>query len=684
MTAAASAASKDPLLQPYRLKHLTLRNRILSTAHEPAYSEDGLPKARYRLYHAEKAKGGIALTMTAGSAVVSRDSPEAFGNLHAYKDEIVPWLKELADACHEHGTAVMMQITHLGRRTNWNKADWLPVLAPSPVREPAHRAFPKTIEDWDIERIVADYADAAERMQAGGLDGIELEAYGHLMDQFWSPATNRRDDDWNGSLDNRLKFTCRVLDAIRRRVGPGFIVGIRMVADEDWDQGLTREEGVEIARRLVASGQIDFLNLIRGHIESDAALSRVIPIQGMPAAPHLDFCGEVRAETKFPVFHAARIADVATARHAVAEGKLDMVGMTRAHLADPHIVSKIAAGREAEIRPCVGATYCLDRLYEGHEALCIHNPATGREATMPHVLRKAQVSKRAVVVGAGPAGLEAARVLALRGHAVTLFEAASEPGGQLRLAARVPRRRELIGIVDWRLARCTDAGVDLRFNSYVGTDEVLTETPEVVIVATGGLPNTEIFPGGGLAVSTWDILSGDAPIGENVLLYDDNAAHPGLAAAEMIAEKGAALEIVTPERFFAADVGGLNHQAYARCFDRHGTRITISKRVLAAERAGNRLKVTLGSDYSERTETREVDQLVVEHGTLPLDELYFELKPLSANLGAVDYTDLLAGRPQDMVGNPEGAFRLYRIGDAVASRNVHAAIYDALRLCKVI
>jgi 2,4-dienoyl-CoA reductase-like NADH-dependent reductase (Old Yellow Enzyme family) len=675
-------ASKDPLLQPYRLKHLTLRNRILSTAHEPAYSEDGLPKERYRLYHAEKAKGGIALTMTAGSAVVSRDSPQAFGNLHAYKDEIVPWLQELSDACHQHGAAVMMQITHLGRRTNWNKADWLPVLAPSAVREPAHRAFPKAIEDWDIERIVADYADAAERLQAGGLDGIELEAYGHLMDQFWSPATNRREDGWNGSLDNRLKFTFRVLDAIRQRVGPDFIVGIRMVADEDWDQGLSRAEGVEIAQRLVAAGQIDFLNLIRGHIDTDAALSKVIPVQGMASGPHLDFCGEVRAETKFPVFHAARIADVATARHAVAEGKLDMVGMTRAHIADPHIVNKIAAGQEAQIRPCVGATYCLDRIYEGHEALCIHNPATGREATMPHVLRPAAEKKRAVVVGAGPAGLEAARVLSARGHQVVLFEAADQPGGQLRLAARLRRRSELIGIIDWRMARCTDAGVDLRFNSYVGAEEVLAQAPEVVVVATGGLPNMEILAGSELAVSSWDILSGDAPIAESVLLYDDNAAHPGLTAAEMIAEKGAQLEIVTPERFFAVDVGGLNHVAYARCFDEHGIRLTINKRVLAAERSGNRIKVTLGSDYSERTETREVDQLVVEHGTLPLDELYFELKPLSANLGAVDYPAMIAGRPQEVVTNPAGAFRLYRIGDAVASRNVHAAIYDALRLCK--
>ena len=287
----------DPLLSPYRLKHLTLRNRILSTAHEPAYSEDGMPKDRYRVYHVEKAKGGVALTMTAGSAIVSEDSPAPFGNLHAYKDEIVPWLTRLSDECHEHGAAVMIQITHLGRRTGWNKADWLPVLAPSPVREPAHRAHPKAAEDWDIARIVADYASAASRMQAAGLDGIELEAYGHLMDQFWSPATNKRDDEWGGPLDNRLRFTHAVLDAIHSAVGPDFIVGIRMTADENWEKGLSREEGLEIACRLVASGRIDFLNIIRGHIESEVALADVIPLQGTPSAPHLDFACEVRAAT---------------------------------------------------------------------------------------------------------------------------------------------------------------------------------------------------------------------------------------------------------------------------------------------------------------------------------------------------------------------------------------------------
>ena len=226
----------------------------------------------------------MALNMTAGSTIVSPDSPAAFGNLQAYRDEIVPWLRELTESCHAHDCAVMIQLTHFGRRTIWNQADWLPVLAPSPVREPAHRAAPKEAEDWDIDRIVGDYAAAAERMRAAGLDGIELEAYGHLMDSFWSPGTNRRDDDYGGSLDNRLRFTWRVIDAIRAAVGADFIVGIRMVADEDWDKGLSKAEGMEIARRIANSGRFDFINLIRGRIETDALLTKVIPIQGMASA----------------------------------------------------------------------------------------------------------------------------------------------------------------------------------------------------------------------------------------------------------------------------------------------------------------------------------------------------------------------------------------------------------------
>lgn len=462
----------DPLLQPFHLKHLRLKNRVMSTAHEPAYSEDGMPKDRYRAYHVEKAKGGLAMTMTAGTAVVSPDSPPAFGNLFAYDDAIVPWVRRMTDEIHEHDCAAMIQISHLGRRTGWGQDAWLPVVAPSALREPAHRAHPKAAEIWDINRIVADYADAAERMQAGGMDGVEVEAYGHLFDQFWSPATNHRTDEWGGSFENRMRFPLAVLRAIRSRVGSQYLVGVRMAVDETRPDGIDTPTGIVILEQLAAEGLIDFVNVIRGSIVNDAVLSDVIPIQGMPAAPHLEFAGMVRERTGLAVFHAAKIDDVATARHAVREGKVDMIGMTRAHLADPYLVRKIELGQEATIRPCVGATYCLDRIYMAGEALCIHNAATGRELTMPHVIEPAATAWRVLVVGAGVGGLEAARVAAERGHRVTVLEAMPWPGGQLRLAARNTRRRDLLGIVEWRVSELERLGVDVRYDTFADADAI--------------------------------------------------------------------------------------------------------------------------------------------------------------------------------------------------------------------
>ena len=360
-----------------------------------------------------------------------------------------------------------------------------------------------------------------------------------------------------------------------------------------------------------------------------------------------------------------------------------MVGMTRAHMTDPHIVRKIIEGREEDIRPCVGANYCLDRIYQGGAAYCIHNPATGRETSMPHDIPKAASKRKIVIVGAGVAGLEAARVAAERGHEVVVFEAANQAGGQVRLTAQSERRREMISIVEWRMAQCLARGVSFRFNTWAEASTVHDENPDVVIIATGGLPHTEILSAGNeLVVSTWDIIAGDVKPGRNVLLFDDAGDHAGLQAAEFIARSGAKVEIMTPDRTFAPEVMAMNLVPYMRSLQALDTTFTVTFRLLAVEREGQDLLATIDSDYGSARKVRRVDQVVVNHGTRPLDDLYFELKSASSNGGVVEHQDLIVGNPQQVVTNPDGRFQLFRIGDAVSARNTHAAIYDALRLVK--
>lgn len=674
----------DPLLESFQLKHLHLKNRIITTSHEPAYNDDGFPKDRYIAYHLERAKGGIAMTMTAGSAVVSKDSPPSFDNIHAYKDEVVPWIKKLTDTIHDHDCKIMIQLTHLGRRTSWSKGDWLPSLSSGKHREPAHKAFPKVMESWDIERIIKEYGDAAERMKEGGMDGVELEGQGHLIGQFLSPLTNELSTEYGGSLENRLRFTIDVLSDIRKKVGQDFIVGIRCVFDEVEEGGITKSEGLKIAKLLSDSGLVDYLNVNKGRIHTDPILTKHIPIQGMKSAPHLEFAGEIKKEIQLPIFHASKISDVATARYAISNGLVDMIGMTRGHLADPHIVTKIKEKREEDIRPCVGATYCLDRIYQGEEALCIHNAATGRELKFPNIISPSTVKKKIVVVGAGPAGLEAARIAGERGHEVIIFEAAPDPGGQIRLCAKSERRRDMLGIIDWRMQQCAKKNVKFNFNVVAESQDVLDEKPHTIIIATGGMPNLELFETKKdleNVYTSWDIISGDIKLSDNILIYDEAGDHTGMQSAEIAIKEGSTVEFMTPDRLISSEIMGMNLTPYLKNLQDKKITYSIAKRLLDVSIKGNKLNALIGSDYDENFKyNSSYDQVFLNYGIKPLDELYYSLVPFSKNKGEVDYNKFINGEEQDIIKSDNNKFNLFRIGDAVSSRNIHAAIYDALRL----
>ena len=683
-------AQFDALFKPLKINNLTIRNRVVSTAHAEVYAtEGGMTTERYVKYYEEKAKGGCGLCICGGSSVVSIDSPQGWWkSVNLSTDRIIPHFQNLADAVHKHGGKIMIQITHMGRRSRWDGGNWTTLLSPSGIREPVHRATCKTIEVEEITRIIDDFAKAAGRAKAGGLDGVELSCvHQHLIDQFWSPRVNKRTDEWGGSFENRMRFGMEVLKAVREEVGPDFVVGMRITGDEFHADGLNHDEMKAIAAYYNETGMVDFFSVVGSGCDTHNTLANVIPNMSYPPEPFLHLAAGIKEVVSVPVMHAQNIKDPNQAQRILEGGYVDFVGMTRAHIADPHLIAKIKLNQTDQIRQCVGANYCIDRQYQGLDVLCIQNAATSREATMPHIIEKTTgVIRHVVIIGGGPAGMESARVCAERGHKVTLIEKNAELGGQITIAAKAPQRDQIAGITRWYVLELARLGVDIQFNTSADEAMIRDLNPDAVILATGAKPfisqNPEWGADDGLVVSSWDVLNDDVAPGTNVLVYDTICEFSGLSVADFLAQTGAKVEIVTDDIKPGAAVGGTTFPTYYRSLYQQEVVMTSDLMLEKVYREGSNLIAVLENEYTGQKEERVVDQIVIENGTRPDEALYYQLKSDSKNKGQIDIEALYDAKPQPALSDTADGYLLYRIGDCVAQRNTHAAIYDALRLCK--
>ncbi len=665
---------KDPLLQPFTIRGLTLKNRVMSTSHASGMDDENMPALRYQRYHEEKAKGGLALTMFGGSSNIAPDSPSIFRQLDVGSDKIIPYFQDFSERIHQHGTALMCQLTHLGRRGDAQEGEWLPTIAPSPVRETMHRNFPREMDRHDIDRIVKAFGKAALRCKEGGLDGIETLATAHLIGQFFSPTTNLRTDEFGGSVENRARFGVMIHEEIRRQVGDDFVVGMRITLDEG-EGGLRFDEALQIAEILKKNESVDFFNCNIGRMDTTISLAEDnMPGMSQPLAPFLETVGLFKREIGVPIFHAARITDTANARFAIRDGILDMVAMTRAHFADPQIVNKLMRGEEDRIRPCIGASHCIYK-----KPHCIHNAASGRETLLPMEVSPSDTpGKKIVVVGGGPAGLEAARVAAERGHKVVLLEAAARLGGQVLLASKTTWRKDLISIVDWREAELDHLGVDVRCNVYADAETVLAEKPDCVFIATGGMPAEQDFPGSQLAITSWDILSGDVKPAPDILICDGTGRHEAVSCADHLSALGHNVTLTTIDENSATEMGYPDRAVYRKRLYQQNVVTLPDLRLSAIKQEGNHLVATLTNELTGQSQDITTTQIISEAGTDPMADVFVELKTASNNKGITDI-DAMAAYQAQPASEDEG-FSLYCLGDAVTSRSIHASILEAYRI----
>ena len=488
------------LFTPFRLGHVTLRNRIVSTPHATRFGKDGYITERYIRYHAEKARGGAGLVQCFGSSSVHPSSPVLDWNgIKNWDDSSLPTFEAFARAIHAEGAHVMAQTTHRGRRGSSAPGERA-LVSPSDVPETENREIPHALDRREIAEIVQAYAAAALRLKRAGFDGADLCAYArHLIDQFWVPSVNRRTDEYGGSLENRIRFAVEVVQAIRAAVGRDFVLGMRVSGDELIPDGLHLEDVLEIVRALDSLGQLDYFTVSGSTGETPRFHQKLMPFADAPQGVYASLAARIKQEVRAAVIYAGRVVDPRHADRLLAEGACDLVAMTRALMADPWMPQKAAAGRLDDVRMCVGMQEgCLGRSSRGLTLSCSQNPVTGREGELGELV-PAAVPRRIVVAGGGPAGLEAARIAALRGHEVILYERTAALGGQVLVAGRAPLRPGYGESVAWLVRQLRKTSATVRLETEATAERVLADRPDAVIVATGAVPRRPDLPGVGPA-----------------------------------------------------------------------------------------------------------------------------------------------------------------------------------------
>ena len=646
------------LFSPLKLGKVEVKNRLSFQPHLTNFAVDCLPSERHVYYWGERAKGGVGLIITEEMSVHPTD--RAYEKLiEVFHPEVVPGFRRVTDYVHQFDAKIFAQLNHNGQQCDGTLSR-LPVWAPSPMPDVLFREIPKEMEPEDIAEVARYFGKSAVHAREGGFDGIELQ-FGHssLARQFLSPLTNFRQDEFGGSLENRMRAPLMFIEAVRKAVGSDFTVGIRLCADEmiPWG-GLNLADVQDIAQRFEATELLDFMDL------SIATFYNLYLVEGSMHTPlgyTIPLAAGIREKIRLPVFCTGRINDPVMAEKVLANGQADMIGMCRALICDPFLPKKAEEGRLEEIRYCIGDNQgCIGRMGLNKLLGCIQNPAVGLEREWGEgTLKAAAIRKKVMVVGGGPAGMWAAKTAGRRGHRVDLYEREEELGGQVRIAMKGAGRDEFGVIIRNEKDRVDEAGVTVHLGVEVTPERIAAENPDVVIVATGSVPirNPSIGGADGPGVyDVWQVLQGEADLGRKVCLVDADGHHRATSTAEFLAEQGKEVHVLCPSLFVGADLGPIQdlYLTRQRLLQKGCTFTPDTAVITISGEAGAKMLQAVNVYSNAMADFGPYDAVVLAVGQEVDDALYKVVK----------------GKVKE----------LHRIGDCLAPRKVDMAIWDGHKL----